>query len=87
MWLDDGEVQLEVDLTERNSAADVGWYLSVSGWMPARRAALKGRAVRLGAESVQDVFPPHAPAVTDHVMGKGERKPRLFGRLLGFRGL
>jgi hypothetical protein len=86
-WLDDGEVAIEVDLPDPNSPPGAGWYLSVSGWVPARRAVLKGRSVRLGAESVQDVFPPEAPAVADRMMGRGERRAGLIARLLGLRGL
>nr|WP_091737755.1 hypothetical protein [Microbacterium azadirachtae] len=86
-WLDDGEVAIEVNLPDQKTPPGAGWYLSVTGWVPARRAALKGRIVRLGAESVQDVFPPDAPAVTHRMMGRGERRPGVIARLLGFRGL
>lgn len=87
VWLDDGEVEIEVDLPDRESDLDIGWYLHVTGWMPARRATSRGRTLKLGGENVRDAFPPHTPALNDRLTGRGERKRGVISRLLGLRGL
>lgn len=87
VWLDDGDGEIEVHLPDGVAALDVGWYLHVTGWIPARRAATRGRTAKLGAENVRDAFPPNTPALTDRLMGRGGRKPGLVGRLLRLRGL
>ncbi|MHC9042966.1 hypothetical protein ACYX8G_00180 [Microbacterium saperdae] len=86
-WLDDGHGEIEVELPAQCEPLEAGWYLHVSGWMPARRAATKGQKVKISAENVRDAFPPHTPALDDRLTGRGERNARLVSRLLGLRGL
>ena len=86
-WLDDGDGEIEAELPDHLTALDAGWYLHVSGWMPARRAATRGQTVKISAAKVLDAFPPHTPALNDRLAGKGERKAGFVSRLLGLRGL
>lgn len=87
-WLNDGEGDIEVALPESvPPALNTGWYVHVAGWVPARRAARKGRAAKLRAANVRDVFPPGTSALNDRLVGRGDRKPGFVSRLLGLRGL
>ncbi|WP_341940848.1 hypothetical protein [Microbacterium sp. LWH10-1.2] len=85
-WLD-GDHEIEVILPARVTDLDTGWYLHVTGWVPAARAVSKGESVTLDADHVLDAFPPHTPALDDKLAGRGERRPRFFSRLLGLRGM
>ena len=86
VWLDDGDVQIEVQMPDGMAPLDVGWFVHVTQWTAARRAARGGEAVRLGSENVRDAFPPGTPALADRLMGRGERRPGFVSRLLGLRG-
>lgn len=86
-WLDDGEVVIEIGLPDGDTRLTAGWYLSVAGWIPAKKAALAGRPVKLASENIRDMFPPDTPALNDRLMGKGERRGNVISRLLGWRGM
>jgi predicted exporter len=84
--LDDGETEIELDLPEPIRHLSAGGYALITGWIPAKRAAAKGRTVELRAEDVRDVFPAYTPALNDRLMGRGARAPGFISRLFGFRG-
>lgn len=86
-WLDDGDTEISVDLPDAIASLEAGWYLHVTGWMPARRATRKGQTVTLSTANVRDAFPPHTPALNDRLTGMGDRKPGFVSRLLRLRGL
>ncbi|GAA1782602.1 hypothetical protein [Leucobacter iarius] len=63
------------------------WYLLVSGWRGSVSEAKRNGEARIGAGRILDAFPPGTPQLYDRLSGRGERKPGVVARLLGFRGL
>lgn len=64
-----------------------GWYLLVSGWRGSVSEAKQSGEARIGAGRILDAFPPGTPQFYERLSGRGERKPGVVARLLGFRGL